>query len=216
MKNIIFIAPPAAGKGTISQMIEKECGIPQISTGDLFRAITKETTPFAKKVKDLIDNGKLVDDETTTELIKNRIIQDDCKNGYILDGYPRTIPQAEAYDKLLDELGYDLGFVIKLNVPKEDLKERLTSRVSCSKCKKIYNLSLPRLQPKQKGICDDCGGELVQREDDTEEAFEIRYNTYLEKTAPLVKYYEEKGVLRNVEQSESIKAFEEVKEIING
>jgi len=215
MKNIIFIAPAAAGKGTIAQLVEKKYNMPQVSMGDLFRDITTKGTDLAKKVKDLIDNGIFVDDATAIEVIKERIMQEDCKNGYVLDGFPRNLAQAEAYGQLLKDINMELGVVVLLEVDKSALKSRIISRVTCPKCKKIYNNIFPKMMPKTEGICDKCKVELVHRDDDNEAAFEVRYNTYLEKTAPLIDYYEKKGVLRRIDSTERDIAFEQLEAILN-
>ena len=199
MKNIIFLAPPAAGKGTLSEMLVEKYGYGHISTGDLLREEVKAGTDLGKEVDGLMKEGKYVPDELIIELIKNRISKSDCENGYILDGFPRTKIQAEKYDELLKELGKDLGIVIYINIDKDMAMKRACSRITCPKCGKIYNKYSDEMKPKQDGICDDCGSQLVQRADDSEETFVKRFEKKKKKTMPLYEYYKEKGVLRTID-----------------
>lgn len=201
MKNIILIAAPAAGKGTEASLIKEEFNIPHISTGDLLRNVTKSTDSKFEKIKEILASGKLVNDDIVLELIKDRISKEDCNNGYILDGFPRNIEQAKSYDKILNDLNKDLGIVVVIDIDKEIAKSRISGRVSCSKCGKVYNINNEEMKPKQYGICDTCNSELVKRSDDNEETYEERYNSYVEKTEPLINYYEQKGVLYHVDGS---------------
>ena len=178
MKNIIFIAPPAAGKGTMSEMVEDKYNIPHISTGALLREVSTQDNELGREVKGLNDSGQFVDDNLMIKLIEQRISQSDCDNGFILDGFPRTVYQAGEYDKLLEKLNKDLGVVILLEISKEEAMKRITGRLSCSKCNKIYNIHNPEMTPKKENICDECGSELTTRADDNEETFEKRFNTY--------------------------------------
>lgn len=203
MKNIIFLAPPAAGKGTLSEMLVNKYGYGHISTGDLLREEIKNQTEIGKQAEDLIKQGKFVSDDVIIELISNRITKPDCENGYILDGFPRTLVQAEKYDELLKELGKDLGVVIYINIDKEMAMKRACSRITCPKCGKIYNKYSNEMKPKVEGICDDCGVELTQRSDDSEETFIKRFDEYVNKTMPLFDYYKNKGVLKTIEAHES-------------
>lgn len=203
MKNIIFLAPPAAGKGTLSEMLVNKYGYGHISTGDLLREEIKNQTEIGKQAEDLMKQGKFVSDDVIIELISNRITKPDCENGYILDGFPRTLVQAEKYDELLKELGKDLGVVIYINIDKEMAMKRACSRITCSKCGKIYNKYSNEMKPKVEGICDDCGVELTQRSDDSEETFIKRFDEYVNKTMPLFDYYKNKGVLKTIEAHES-------------
>lgn len=203
MKNIIFLAPPAAGKGTLSEMLVDKYGYGHISTGDLLREEIKNQTEIGKQAEDLMKQGKFVSDDVIIELISNRITKPDCENGYILDGFPRTLVQAEKYDELLKELGKDLGVVIYINIDKEMAMKRACSRITCPKCGKIYNKYSNEMKPKVEGICDDCGVELTQRSDDSEETFIKRFDEYVNKTMPLFDYYKNKGVLKTIEAHES-------------
>ena len=203
MKNIIFLAPPAAGKGTLSEMLVNKYGYGHISTGDLLREEIKNQTEIGKQAEDWMKQGKFVSDDVIIELISNRITKPDCENGYILDGFPRTLVQAEKYDELLKELGKDLGVVIYINIDKEMAMKRACSRITCPKCGKIYNKYSNEMKPKVEGICDDCGVELTQRSDDSEETFIKRFDEYVNKTMPLFDYYKNKGVLKTIEAHES-------------
>lgn len=201
MKNIILIAAPAAGKGTEASLIKEEFNIPHISTGDLLRNVTKSADPKFKEIKEILSSGKLVNDDIVLELIKDRISKNDCNNGYILDGFPRNIEQAKAYENILKELNKEIGIVVVIDIDKEIAKSRISGRVSCPKCGKVYNTNNKEMQPKQNGICDTCNIELVKRSDDNEETYEERYNSYVEKTEPLINYYKDKGVLYHVDGS---------------
>ena len=167
MKNIIFIAPPAAGKGTQSKLVSEEYNIPHISTGDLLREEVAKGTKLGKSIKEDMDKGNLVSDEVITTLLKNRITASDAKNGYILDGYPRTLNQAKIYKDLLLELNYDKGVVIFFDIDKERALKRTLSRIVCGNCGSSYNLLVEDLKPKKENICDRCGNELKTRDDDT-------------------------------------------------
>ena len=198
MKNIIFIAPPAAGKGTISNMLESTYHMTHISTGDLLREETSSNSELGKYIKEQMQSGALVSDEIILDLLKKRISKDDCNDGYILDGFPRNVEQAQAYENILKELNKDLGYVFLLEVDKELAKKRIVGRISCPQCGAVYNEYMEETRPKKDGICDKCNISLVKRDDDNEETFEKRFNTYFEKTEPLINYYKEKGVLYNI------------------
>lgn len=197
MKNIILIAAPSAGKGTEAKILNEEFSIPHISTGDLLRDATKKNDDTAKMINELISNGKFVSDEIVLNLLKDRLSMDDCLNGYILDGFPRNVEQAKAYDKILMELNKDIGLVIVMDIDKEIAKSRVVGRYICPKCGKIYNIN-NELKPKSGMLCDDCNIDLIHRSDDTAETYEERYKTYVEKTQPLIEYYSDKGVLYHV------------------
>jgi adenylate kinase len=190
--NLIFLGPPGAGKGTLAVRAIEILGIPQISTGSIFRAAIADQTPLGLKVKSIIDAGKLVDDETTIALVKERLTKDDVKKGYILDGFPRTIPQAEA---LADFSKVDK--VINFDIPDSGVLERLGGRRVCRKCG--YNFHAVFNKPKKEGVCDYCGGEVYIRDDDKSEAVQKRLEVYRAQTAPLIDYYRKKGILLDID-----------------
>lgn len=197
--NIILIAPPAAGKGTESEKLISEYKLAHISTGDLLRKAIKENSPLKEEIDECISSGKLVSDDIILKLIENRILDEDCKNGYILDGFPRNIVQAEKYDEMLKNNNVDAGYVFVIDIEKETAKERIVGRRTCPNCGRIYSTIFTLAKPKKDGICDDCNVELTKRKDDNEEAFEIRYETYLKETAPLIEYYDKKGILYHID-----------------
>lgn len=216
MKNIMFIAPPAAGKGTQADLVSNKYHIPHISTGDILREISKEDSEIGKYVYETLASGQLVKDEITYQLIEERLNRDDCKNGYIIDGFPRNIEQAYEYDKILNNLGYDIGNVILLDIDKKTLEKRITGRRLCEDCGAIYNINDEEKSPKVESVCDNCGGKLYQRSDDNLEAFETRYQTYLDKTEPIIDYYRKKGVLKEVDGNNTIEnIFDSIDKIIN-
>ena len=217
MKNIIFVAPPAAGKGTVSAKICEKYNIPHISTGDLLRDEIARETKLGIEIKEAMARGEFVTDEVITKLLKKRLSNKDAKKGFILDGYPRNTTQAKIYEKLLEELGFDMGIVIFLDITKEEAKRRALSRVVCSKCGLSYNLLVKELSPLKEGICDSCSGILKVRSDDSEETFYKRFDTYMEVTYPLIKYYEDKNNLVRIDVTEKSadEVFDEVDKIIN-
>ena len=217
MKNIIFIAPPAAGKGTQSKLVSTEYNIPHISTGDLLREEVSKGTKLGKSIQKEMESGALVSDEVITTLLKNRITSPDCKNGYILDGYPRTLNQAKIYKELLQELNYNPGVVIFFDIDKKRALERTISRIVCPSCGASYNLVNEELKPKKEGICDRCKGELKVRADDTEEVFVTRFDTYIKSTKDLIKYYENEGLLHRIKvlDKPANEIFDEVKKVLN-
>ena len=214
--NIILLAPPAAGKGTEAQILTHEYSIPQISTGDLLRSATKKEDALSKEIKLIMEQGKLVSDEIIIELIKNRINEDDCKNGYILDGFPRTIKQAEKYDEMLAEIGNKIDYVFAIDIDKSIASSRITGRRTCPNCNRIYNVNSDNLKPIKENLCDDCNIELTHRKDDNAETYEKRYNAYLEETAPLIDYYEGKNILYHVDGNvDKDNTHRQIKEIID-
>jgi len=217
MMNIIFIAPPAAGKGTISSKVCEKYNIPHISTGDLLRDEIAKATKLGIEIKDSIARGEFVTDEVITKLLRKRLSCKDTKKGFILDGYPRNITQASIYDNLLEELGYDIGNVIFLDITKEEAMKRALSRLVCSKCGLSYNTANKDLAPLQDGICDNCNSVLKVRSDDTEDTFIKRFDTYMKETYPLIEYYESKNNLVKIEVTNmtSDEVFREVEEVIN-
>lgn len=194
MLNIILMGPPGAGKGTQAKILIAKFNIPHISTGDMFREAIKEGTPLGKLAASYINDGHLVPDDVTIGLVKERLSKDDCANGYLLDGFPRTIPQAEALEVLTKEIGREVKYVINIDTPKEELVSRICGRRVCKKCGAPYHIV--NVKPKVDGICDICGGELVQRPDDNEEALSIRLEAYTKQTKPLLDFYSKKGLLK--------------------
>ena len=192
--NFIFLGPPGAGKGTLATQVASEYGIPQISTGDIFRENIKNQTELGKKVKAIMDSGALVNDETVLEIVEDRLKKDDCKAGFILDGFPRTIPQAEAFEKL----GIDVK-VVNFEVGNELIVERLSNRRVCKNCKANYNVKF--MPPKVEGKCDKCGGELFTREDDKIEAITHRLEVYRNETEPLIGFYKKLGKITDIDSA---------------
>jgi adenylate kinase len=203
---LIFLGPPGVGKGSIAKEIIKEKGIPQISTGDLIRASISKNSELGVKAKEYYDRGELVPDEIIIGLLKERISQEDCKEGFILDGFPRTIPQAESLDKEIQ-----IDKVIRFKVSNETLLLRLSGRRICEKCGAIYHLI--NVKPKVEGICDNCEGNLFQRKDDCKEVIQKRLEEYQEKTAPLISYYNKKGNLVEIEVERDVA--QNVKDTLN-
>ncbi|MBO8143227.1 MAG: adenylate kinase [Thermodesulfobacterium sp.] len=200
--NIIFLGPPGAGKGTQAKILVEKYGIPQISTGDMLREHVAKGTELGMKAKEYMEKGQLVPDEIILSMVKERLSQDDAQKGFILDGFPRTVAQAEALDKLLEEMGKKIEYVLALIVPDEELVTRLTGRRTCKNCGMMYHIKFK--PPKVEGKCDACGGELYQRADDNEETVRNRLKVYHEQTAPLIEYYKKKGVLFEVDGNKSI------------
>lgn len=208
---LILLGPPGAGKGTQASAIVKRYNIPHISTGDIFRLNIKENTPLGKEVKSYLDAGILVPDELVVDIVKDRLKKSDCANGFILDGYPRTINQAEVLDKELAKMGIKLDAVINIFLDVQLLIERAVGRRLCKNCGATYHIKFH--PPKQDGICDICGGELYQRDDDKEETVKKRIEVYLTQTKPLIEYYKDKDILVNIDGAQSIE--DTFKEIIN-
>ena len=217
MKNVILIAAPAAGKGTEAALLKEEYNMPHISTGDLLRAAREDGSERAKIIAKHQDEGSLVPFEIVLELLKERILKSDCSNGYILDGFPRDVAQADAYQEILKETGKDLGVVIVIDIDKHLAAARIAGRMSCPNCKAVYNVTSEEkeLHPIVEGICNKCGEKLVKRADDNEETYMERYNTYIEKTAPLIDYYEKYGVVKHVDGNHGKNStHEQVKKIL--
>ncbi|MFD2672450.1 adenylate kinase [Marinicrinis sediminis] len=200
--NILFMGPPGAGKGTQAESIVNEFQIPHISTGDAFRLAMKQGTEMGKKAKEYVDQGLLVPDEITNGIVKERLEQPDCEKGFLLDGFPRTVAQADALDQMLTEMGRKLDHVINLKVDRGLLLARLTGRRICKECGATYHVLFN--PPKQEGVCDKCAGALYQRSDDTEEKVGTRLDEYMNKTAPLLDYYAAKSLLREVNGEQDI------------
>ncbi len=197
-----MLGPPGGGKGTQAKILSERLGIPQISTGDILREAVREGTELGKIAKKYMDEGKLVPDDIIVGIIKERLSQPDAKNGFILDGFPRTVAQAEAFDDMLKGIGESLKAVIFIDVPKEELVRRLTGRRTCSGCGRMYHVEFS--PPKEEGVCDHCGKPLYQRDDDKEETIVKRLETYEAQTLPLVDYYKKKGFLVEIEGVGSI------------
>lgn len=196
--NIIMLGAPGAGKGTQAAVLCEHFGIPTISTGNMIREALKNGTEMGLKAKSYMDDGKLVPDEVVIGIVKERLSEDDCKNGFILDGFPRTIPQAEA----LDAMGVDIQYVINIDVPDEKIIKRMSGRRVCENCGRPYHIE--SLKPKKDGVCDDCNGTLVQRKDDHPDTVLARLDVYHKETEPLADYYRKQGKLVNVEGQNTV------------
>ncbi len=210
---IIMLGAPGAGKGTQAKQIAEAYGIPHISTGDIFRANIKEGTELGKKAQEYMDQGLLVPDELVCDLVVDRIHKDDCEKGFILDGFPRTIPQADALDGALAKEDAKIDFAIDIEVPDENIVKRMSGRRSCKDCGAIFHIVYN--PPKKDNSCDACGGELVLRDDDKEETVKKRLDVYHEQTAPLITHYKEAGSLYEIDGTQDIKVvFDEIKSIL--
>ena len=200
---IILLGAPGAGKGTVAKMLTEIDGSVQISTGDILRTAVKNGTDLGKKAESFMKAGDLVPDDLIMGIMGERLQEDDCKAGFLLDGFPRTIPQAEALKELLTKLNIDIQAAINIDVPRDVILDRLTTRRTCSNpdCQEIYNIKTK--PPKKEGICDKCGSPVIQRDDETEEAISKRLDTYNEKTAPLASFYEKEGLLFTVDATSS-------------
>ena len=194
---IIMLGAPGAGKGTQAKKIAAKYNIPHISTGDIFRANIKNGTELGKKAKTYMDQGLLVPDDLVVDLVVDRVGQDDCERGYVLDGFPRTIPQAEALTKALADMGQKVDYAIDVDVPDENIVRRMSGRRACVGCGATYHVVYA--PTKKEGICDTCGGELILRDDDKPETVQKRLNVYHEQTQPLIDYYTEAGILKTVD-----------------
>lgn len=212
MNNIILIAAPAAGKGTLAKILADKYGYEHISTGDLLREVSKEKTSLGEKISLMLQKGELVTDEIVFELLENKLKS--ITKPYILDGFPRTINQAYKYDELLLRLNKEIGLVVVLNCEYELLEKRIVGRVLCKECGSIYNTLTGVNTPQKEGICDKCGGQLYKRSDDNKESFKNRYETYLEKTKPLIDYYQEKGNLYYINSSSTDIMLEEIEKLL--
>ncbi len=215
--NIILIAPPAAGKGTQAKLLSEKYNIPHISTGDLLRDEINKGTELGLNLKETMDKGNLIDDATILNLLNERLSLSDCNNGYILDGYPRNVSQAEEYEKLLNSLGKEIGKVIFFDIEEKLALQRTVSRIICPNCGTSYNLLVNDLKPKNDGICDRCGSSLKVRSDDTEEVFIKRFETFITKTQALKDFYQEKGNLYiiNIDENKSVNdIFNEVLKVL--
>lgn len=213
MRSIIFIAPPAGGKGTQSELVCEKYNIPHISTGDLLREAAIENEELDKQMK----TGLLISDDIILSLIKERISKSDCATGYVLDGFPRNIGQAKEYDKMLKSIGSEIGYVFLLDIPKEVASKRIAGRLSCPNCGKVYNIYFDSMKPKEDNICDNCHSKLIKRADDNMDTYEVRYNTYITNTQPLIEYYKNKNVLYTIDTTMGVnETFEKIDEIVRG
>lgn len=194
---IIMLGAPGAGKGTQAKMIAAKYGVPHVSTGDIFRTNIKNGTELGKEAKQYMDKGLLVPDELTVRILLDRVAQEDCADGYVLDGFPRTIPQAEVLENALNELGDKIDFAIDVDVPDENIIRRMSGRRACLSCGATYHIE--HIPPKKEGVCDTCGSELVLRDDDKPETVKNRLDVYHKQTQPLIDFYTEKGVLKTVD-----------------
>ena len=197
--NIILLGPPGAGKGTQAARIIEKYNVPHISTGDIFRENIKEGTPLGQKAQEYMNKGELVPDSLVIEIATDRLTKDDCKNGFLLDGFPRTVEQAEALDKFLADAGKKVDHVLDMDVAPEILMERLTGRRVCKSCGATYHVT--NIPPKVEGVCDSCGGQLYQRDDDTAETVGNRIDVYNSQTKPLIEYYEKAGNISHLDGS---------------
>ncbi|MCI8624965.1 MAG: adenylate kinase [Lachnospiraceae bacterium] len=210
---IIMLGAPGAGKGTQAKKIAERYGLPHVSTGDIFRANIKNGTELGMEAKKYMDQGMLVPDELTVKILLDRVAQEDCKNGYILDGFPRTIPQAEVLDKALTELGDKIDYAVNVHVPDENIVNRMSGRRACVSCGGTYHVVYA--PTKKEGICDACGGELILRDDDKPETVQKRLAVYHEQTQPLIDFYQNKGILVEVDGTkEMAEVFEAIVAIL--
>jgi adenylate kinase len=213
--NIVLVGLPGAGKGTQAEKIATEFSVPHISTGDAFRAAVKEETPLGVQAKSFMDKGHLVPDDIVVGIVKERLGKDDCETGFMLDGFPRTVQQAKALDDMLAEMGRKLDHVIEINVSRDLLLERLTGRRICSQCGATYHVMFN--PPKEEGVCDKCGGELYQREDDNEQTVATRLDVNIEQSAPVLEYYEQKSLLRKIKGEQDIQdVFSDIAKLLRG
>lgn len=210
---IVMLGAPGAGKGTQAKMIAEKYGIPHVSTGDIFRANIKNGTALGMEAKTYMDQGRLVPDELTVKILLDRVAQPDCVNGYVLDGFPRTIPQAEVLDEALQAQGEKLDWAVNVDVPDENIVRRMSGRRACLKCGATYHIE--HIPPKKEGVCDACGSELVLRDDDRPETVQNRLKVYHEQTQPLIDFYTGKGILRSVDGTRDMRdVFAAITEIL--
>ena len=213
MLRAVLLGPPGAGKGTQAVRLVEKYEIPHISTGDIFRKNIKEGTELGKKAQEYMNAGALVPDELVVDLVKDRLQQDDCKNGFLLDGFPRTIPQAESLTEALAANGEAIDFALNVDVPDANIVNRMAGRRACLKCGATYHIQFAA--PKKEGICDKCGSELVLRDDDKPETVQKRLEIYHDQTHPLIEYYEKKGVLHTVDGTQTMEdVFKNITDIL--
>ncbi|MBN8210805.1 adenylate kinase [Bacillus sp. NTK071] len=213
--NLVLMGLPGVGKGTQAEKIVEKYGIPHISTGDMFRAAIKEGTPLGLKAKEFMDSGNLVPDEVTIGIVRERLGKDDCEKGFLLDGFPRTVAQADALEEILSDLEKKLDYVINIAVEEDQLMQRLTGRRVCRNCGATYHVIFN--PPKEEGVCDKCGGELYQRDDDKEETVRTRLEVNKQQQQPLLTFYEGKGYLKTIDGNKDInEVFEDVDQLLKG
>lgn len=213
--NLVLMGLPGAGKGTQAERIVDKYHIPHISTGDMFRAAIKEGTELGLKAKSFMDKGELVPDEVTIGIVRERLSKKDCEDGFLLDGFPRTVPQAEALEAILSDLNKQIDFCVNIQVDKDILMERLTGRRICKNCGATYHLVFN--PPASPGVCDRCGGELYQRADDNEDTVQNRLEVNIKQTQPLLDFYEQKGYLRTINGQQDInKVFADIENLLEG
>lgn len=211
---LVIMGPPGAGKGTQSALISSKYGIPHVSTGDMFREILKRSDDLANRIRKYVESGELVPDELVVEMVRDRICRPDCERGFILDGFPRTVAQAEALDRMLESAGKELNAALYLRVSEEAVVRRLSRRRVCESCGAIYHLDYN--PPKRPRVCDRCGGRLIQRDDDREEVIRERLRVYHEQTEPLINYYGEKGLLVEIDGCKEIhEVWEDVQRVLD-
>ena len=215
MKNLILLAVQGAGKGTLAKRLSEKYGYAHISTGDILRERASVGDELGNTIKNMIDNGQFVPNDIIFEAVEFKITQPECANGYILDGFPRNIEQAEGYSKILEKLNKDSGVVLNMTIPEDLLVKRIIGRRMCKDCGAIYNIYSEQLKPLKDGVCNKCGGELYQRADDNEEAMKTRVETYYKVTAPIIDYYKEKGILYEVDSTDSDETLKAVEDILN-
>lgn len=215
MKNLILLAVQGAGKGTLAKKLKEKYGYVHISTGDILRERASVGDELGNELKSMMDNGQLVPNDIIFEAVEYKITQPECANGYILDGFPRNLEQAQGYTKILEKLNKDAGIAINMTIPEELLVQRIIGRRMCKECGAIYNIYNDQLKPTTEGICNKCGGTLYQRDDDNEEAMKTRIETYFKVTAPVIDYYREKGILYEVDSTDSEVTLKSVEDILN-
>lgn len=214
MRNLILLAVQGAGKGTLAKALKEKYGYAHISMGDILRERASVGDELGNKIKDMIDNGIFVPNDIIYQAVEYKINQPECDNGYILDGFPRNLEQAEGYDKILSKLGKDLGIVINLTIPNELLKQRIIGRRMCKDCGAIYNIYSDTMKPQKEGICDKCNGQLYQRADDNEEAMKTRVKTYFKVTEPVIDYYKQKGIIYEIDSTDKNKTLKDIEDLL--
>lgn len=214
MRNLILLAVQGAGKGTLAKALKEKYGYAHISMGDILRERASVGDELGNKIKDMIDNGIFVPNDIIYQAVEYKINQPECDNGYILDGFPRNLEQAEGYDKILSKLGKDIGIVINLTIPNELLKQRIIGRRMCKDCGAIYNIYSDIMKPQKEGICDKCNGQLYQRADDNEEAMKTRVETYFKVTEPVIDYYKQKGIIYEIDSTDKNKTLKDIEDLL--